>query len=212
MPKSFDPALASAPPETDIVRAVYEGLTETDAKTLQAVPAIATEWKHSADFKTWTFILRKDARWSNGERVTAKDFARSWKRLAIMGEKVSHQELLRNIVGWKSAGAKTALQAEEKNAEVFSDSSEQALNNQANSNSTVAATPQTAPSSVTAETQTEQETAVVKPLETKFGVEATDNFTLVISLVRPDKDFPALVAHPIFRPIFGDGKKLKRIN
>jgi ABC-type oligopeptide transport system substrate-binding subunit len=59
MPKSFDPALAAAPPETDIVRAVYEGLTDTDAKTLQPVPAIALEWKSSDDFKTWTFVLRK---------------------------------------------------------------------------------------------------------------------------------------------------------
>ncbi|MDQ3042376.1 MAG: peptide ABC transporter substrate-binding protein, partial [Acidobacteriota bacterium] len=213
MPKSFDPALASAPPETDIVRAIYEGLTETDAKTLQAVPAIATEWKHSDDFKTWTFILRKDARWSNGERVTAKDFARSWKRLAVMGEKVSHQELLRNIVGLKSAGAETALQAEEKNAESFSESSSEQTdslpNNQINSNTTVAATPQIAPSTIAADTQSEQENPGEKPLETKFGVEATDNFTLVISLVRPDKDFPVLVAHPIFRPIFGDGKKFE---
>lgn len=122
MPKSFDPALASAPPETDIVRAVYEGLTETDAKTLQAVPAIAVEWKSSDDFKTWTFTLRKDARWSNGERVTAKDFARSWKRLAAMGGRVSHQELLRNIVGLKSVAVpEIPLRIEEKDAEIFRD-------------------------------------------------------------------------------------------
>src|SRR3712207_2197451 len=37
MPKSFDPATASAPPETDIVRAIYDGLTDTDAKTLAPV-------------------------------------------------------------------------------------------------------------------------------------------------------------------------------
>jgi oligopeptide transport system substrate-binding protein len=99
MPKSFDPALASAPPATDVVRAVYEGLTDTDSKTLKVVPAIAIEWEPSEDFKVWTFNLRKDARWSNGERVTAKDFVRSWKRLAEMKERLSHPELLQNIVG-----------------------------------------------------------------------------------------------------------------
>ena len=40
-------------------------------------------------------------------------------------------------------------------------------------------------------------------------MEAEDNFTLTISLVKPDKDFPALVAHPIFRPIYGDGKNFE---
>ena len=211
MPKSFDPALASAPPETDIVRAVYEGLTDTDTKTLQSVPALAVEWKSSDDFKIWTFILRKDARWSNGERVTAKDFVRSWKRLAAMGKKVSHQELLRNIVGLKSAAVpEIPLRIEEKDAEIFSglfSNQEKSLpNNQANSNSSAAATPQIAPSPTVADTQAEQKTESEKPLEPKFGVEATDNFTLVVSLVKPDKDFPALVAHPIFRPVFGDGK------
>src|ERR1043165_6165124 len=99
MPKSFDPALASAPPETDIIRAVFEGLTDTNPKTLEAVPSVAEKWTASEDFKTWTFYLRKDAKWSNGENVKAQDFVRSWKRLAEMGAKVSHAQLLENIVG-----------------------------------------------------------------------------------------------------------------
>ncbi len=102
MPKSFDPAKASAPPETDIVRAIYDGLTEIEPKALKAIPAIAHKWSSSEDYKTWTFELRQDAKWSNGEKVTAKDFVRSWKRLAEMGEEVSHHELLKNIVGMKS--------------------------------------------------------------------------------------------------------------
>src|SRR5215218_6253694 len=80
MPKSFDPARASASPETDIVRALYEGLTDLDPKNLKPVPAISTKWTASEDFKSWTFQLRSDAKWSNGESVTAQDFVRSWKR------------------------------------------------------------------------------------------------------------------------------------
>ena len=41
MPKSLDPALAGAPPETDVVRAVFEGLTDTNPKTLEATPSVA---------------------------------------------------------------------------------------------------------------------------------------------------------------------------
>jgi oligopeptide transport system substrate-binding protein len=211
MPKSFDPALASAPPETDIVRAVYEGLTDTDAKTLQPVPAIALEWKSSEDFKTWTFVLRKDARWSNGERVTAKDFVRSWKRLAAMSEKISHRELLRNIVGLKSAAVGNSSIIEPEDAEVFSGQSsvqnESPIGIQTNSNSAAAPI---APPNSEANSLIDRKPIGEQPLdEPQFGAEATDNFTLRVLLVKPDKDFPALVAHPIFRPIYGDGKNFE---
>ena len=205
MPKSFDPALAAAPPETDLIRAVYEGLTDTDSKTLAAVPAIAVDWKASDDFKTWTFNLRKNARWSNGERVTAKNFARSWKRLAEMGERVSHPQLLQNIVGINAPGVEIPLTTETENSIVSSRSPSQNSPNrlspsQTDSNSAVVPIE---PKPAESNKQTEQKT------ETKFGVEATDNFTLVVSLIKADKDFPLLVAHPIFRPVYADGKEFE---
>ncbi|NJM53514.1 MAG: peptide ABC transporter substrate-binding protein, partial [Blastocatellia bacterium] len=87
LPKSFDPARASASPETDIVRALYDGLVDLDAKNLQAVPAIAEKWTSSEDHKIWTFELRQNAKWSNGEQITAEDFVRSWRRLTELGNK-----------------------------------------------------------------------------------------------------------------------------
>jgi oligopeptide transport system substrate-binding protein len=99
LPKQIDPALAAAPPETDLVRAVYEGLTDIDAKTLEVKPAVAESWEISDDGRTWTFHLRKDAKWTNGETVTARDFVRSWRRLAEMGMDVPNSKLLKNIVG-----------------------------------------------------------------------------------------------------------------
>lgn len=209
MPKSFDPAHAAAPPESDIVRAVYEGLTDTDSKTLRVIPAAAVEWNASDDFKTWTFNLRKDARWSNGEPVRAQDFVRSWKRLAAMGERVSSRGLLQNIVGLNRA-AEDSLFVEPEESNVFSDQSfgqeESPADDQIDSNSNAAA-PRAAPPASAANTQIEQKPLDAKPVESKFGVEAVDDFTLKVSLVHPDKDFPALVAHPVFRPVFGDGKK-----
>lgn len=208
MPKSFDPARAAAAPETDAVRAVYEGLTDTDPKTLAAVPAMATDWKASDDFKTWTFNLRKNARWSNGERVTAKDFVRSWKRLAELGERAAHRELLQNIVGINVPQIEIPDVSDDEDADVFSRQSfvqnDSPPNAESNSNSNVAASP-----SPDANAQTEKKTEVERPLEAKFGAEATNNFTLKVSLVKPDRDFPALVAHPIFRPVYGDGKNFE---
>ena len=51
-----------------------------------------------------------------------------------------------------------------------------------------------------------------KKAEPKFGIEAVDEFTLKVSLIKPDKEFPALVANPIFRPVYGDGKNLEGEN
>lgn len=201
MPKSFDPALAAAPPETDIVRAIFEGLTDTEPKTLQAVPAIAERWEASEDFKTWTFYLRKDAKWSNGETVKAEDFVRSWKRLAEMGDKVSHYKLLVNIVGMRKPETEIKTPAAE-NQEIDSVSRQAAkqaqsfIKIQPNSNSAI-------DTRINEEKKTE---TIAKKDEPKFGAEATDEFTLKISLIKPDKEFPALVANPIFRPVYGDGK------
>jgi oligopeptide transport system substrate-binding protein len=202
MPKSFDPATASAAPETDIVRAIFEGLTDTNPKTLEAVPSVAEKWTASADFKTWTFQLRKDAKWSNGERVTASDFVRSWKRLAALGKAATHYKLLKNIVGMQIAEKKNILEIPGEEVDILPKPlGEENL-------------PFLKPSA-TREPQRvqpkplETETAQAKKeekTEPKFGVEAVDNFTLKVLLLNADKNFPALVAHPMFRPIYGDGK------
>src|SRR6058998_3586727 len=45
VPQTFDPAFAAAPPDTDLVRAIFEGLTDYDPRTLAPVPAVATRWE-----------------------------------------------------------------------------------------------------------------------------------------------------------------------
>lgn len=200
MPKSFDPALAGAPPETDVVRAIFEGLTDTDSKTLEAVPAVAAEWKSTDGDKTWTFHLRKDAKWSNGERVTANDFVRSWTRLVEMGEKVSHYKLLINIVGMNLVKKESEIQNIEP--EIFPTTSTDQNFKFLQRQSELGDLPGILPEPV----EEKDEAPELKKPAPKLGVEAIDNFTLKVSLINPDKNFPALVAHPIFRPIFGDGK------
>ena len=58
---------------------LFEGLV-TLGEDGQTVPGVALTWDTSADGKTWTFHLRKDARWSNGQPVTADDFVYAWRR------------------------------------------------------------------------------------------------------------------------------------
>lgn len=77
---SLDPHKIEGVPESNVARDLYEGLVISDPDG-HPIPGVAERWE-SSDFKVWTFHLRKDAKWSNGEPVTAQDFVYSWQRLA----------------------------------------------------------------------------------------------------------------------------------
>ncbi|MCP2041391.1 oligopeptide transport system substrate-binding protein [Neisseria sp. HSC-16F19] len=78
-PESLDPHRITAIPEINILNDLFEGLVELDSHG-KIQPAAATHW-HSDDNRVWFFHLRPEARWSNGEPVTANDFVYSWQRL-----------------------------------------------------------------------------------------------------------------------------------
>ncbi len=79
-PETLDPALATVQPDQRLCSALFEGLTTFDAAG-QPQPGVAERWDLSPDGTEYTFHLRRDALWSNGERVTAVDFAKSWQRV-----------------------------------------------------------------------------------------------------------------------------------
>lgn len=80
-PSSFDPHKTEGVPEAQIAYQLLEGLVTMDADGNE-IPGVAESWENTPDFKQWTFKLRPDAKWSNGEPVTAHDFVFSWQRLA----------------------------------------------------------------------------------------------------------------------------------
>jgi oligopeptide transport system substrate-binding protein len=78
----FDPAQISAPADVDVLRNVFSGLYKFDAQ-LREVPDLAIGLPTiSANGLTYTFHLRHDARFSNGDPITADDFLYSWNRAA----------------------------------------------------------------------------------------------------------------------------------
>lgn len=78
---TLDSSLAVDAGAFEVMNATQEGLYRLD-KDDKAEPAIATgDPKKSNNGKTWTFKLRKDAKWSNGDPVTAKDFVFAWRRV-----------------------------------------------------------------------------------------------------------------------------------
>ncbi|MUG31792.1 ABC transporter substrate-binding protein [Psychrobacter raelei] len=77
-PESLDPQKVSGVPEAAVIRQMLVGLTTTD-RDGKTIPGMAESWE-STDNKVWTFKIR-DAKWSNGDPVTANDFVYSWRRL-----------------------------------------------------------------------------------------------------------------------------------
>jgi len=79
-PATLDPAIYQLVVEGRVIQAIFESLTGTDARTSQPVPTAAERWETSTDGLTWTFHLRPNARWSNGDPVTAHEFVFSYRR------------------------------------------------------------------------------------------------------------------------------------
>ena len=80
-PQTLDPHLAEGLPSAHILRDLFEGLT-AESPEGRIVPGAAIRWNISRDGKTFTFYLRRDALWSNGDPVTAEDFVYSLRRSA----------------------------------------------------------------------------------------------------------------------------------
>ena len=80
-PQYLDPHLANSVSAHNVIIALIEGLVSEDPKTLKPVPGVAEKWDISEDGLVYTFHLRKNAKWSNGDAVTAHDFVYSYKRI-----------------------------------------------------------------------------------------------------------------------------------
>ena len=85
---------------SEVLMNTMEGLVRLD-KDGKVVPGVAESWEKSEDGKTWTFKLRKDSKWSNGDTVTAKDFEYSWKRTLDPATASTYGFIMYDIVGAK---------------------------------------------------------------------------------------------------------------
>ncbi len=79
-PQGLDPHVVTGVPENHIVRALFEGLAVKNPETLEPEPGVAERWDISEDGTVYTFYLNPNARWSNGETMTASDYVWSWNR------------------------------------------------------------------------------------------------------------------------------------
>jgi oligopeptide transport system substrate-binding protein len=80
-PQELDPDIVTGVQEYHIIMSLLEGLVTEDPVDLHPVPGVAERWDISPDRKVYTFHLRTNAKWSNGDPVTAQDFWESYKRI-----------------------------------------------------------------------------------------------------------------------------------
>ena len=80
-PLTFNLALANDTGSTGYLGYLFEGLTETSWLTNEVEPALAESWEHSDDGLTWTFHLRQDVQWHDGQPFTAHDVDFTFNRI-----------------------------------------------------------------------------------------------------------------------------------
>ena len=108
-PTDLDPQLVTSLPGINVSSALFEGLVSEDPIDLHPVPGVAESWEISPDGLDYTFHLRANARWSNGEPVTAQDFVASTRRVltrSLGANNVAFVFPVRNAEAW-SRGALT---------------------------------------------------------------------------------------------------------
>lgn len=97
-PSQLDPHRAATLADSRFVSALFEGLVTHEADGVTPAPGMAERWEVSEDGRTWTFHLR-EARWSDGEPLTAHGFALSWRRALRPETGCEYVSLFRAIRG-----------------------------------------------------------------------------------------------------------------
>ncbi len=88
---------------------LFDGLTKVNADSGEAEAKVADDWKSNKDFTTWTFNLKRDYKFCNGETVTAESFKTGWEATTNPAEKSFVAFLFAGIKGTDDAGASKNL-------------------------------------------------------------------------------------------------------
>jgi len=224
-PESLDPQFVTGQPEARIMMALYDGLVEYHPKTMEPIPAIAESWELSDDGTEYLFHLRKNAKFSNGDPITARDFVYSFRR-ALSPELASRNANLAYYIKYSEAYNSDQSFVRDANgqfllAKDFSEDDGDAAAEQT-THATLGAdsefhrfldSPQrlTVPSAEKDRNKLlEKDPKLKAALEGKelvpvraedIGVEAVDDYTLRIKLHQSAPFFLGLLAHQFFRAL-----------
>ncbi|MBX3180958.1 MAG: peptide ABC transporter substrate-binding protein [Candidatus Hydrogenedentes bacterium] len=117
----LDPQLVTGVAEHRVNAALFEGLTDLDPATYEPIPGAAESWDVSEDQLTYTFRLRQDGKWSNGDPVTANDFHYSFKRILSPGLAAPYAYLLHCVKNARAFNAGEIASFDEVGVKVIDD-------------------------------------------------------------------------------------------
>jgi oligopeptide transport system substrate-binding protein len=162
-----------------VAACLWEGLVRNDvlSKDFGKLPGVAEKWELSDDQRTWTFHLRANAKWSNGEAVTAKDFIYAWRRGLLPDTAGDYMGLFQLIQG----------------GEAFSNWRAQA---------TAAFAKEASGAERPAEANALWQQTLAR-FDEMVGLKAVDDRTLKVTLERPVPYFLDVVAMEFFGPLYG---------
>lgn len=180
-PDRLDPALNSTVDGAALAVNSFVGLMTYDENG-QLAPGVAESYDVSEDGMTYTFHLRQ-SKWSDGTDLTAKDFVYSWNRAANPMTASDYSYLFDGLIAKNEAAEEMV-----PNPEYDAAAAEAAA---------AAGTEYTTPE----ETYSDAALALQEANDILVGVEATDDYTLTVTLVSPCPYFLSLCAFPTFFPV-----------
>jgi len=97
-PQGLDPHVVTGIPESHLIRALFEGLAVKNPYTLEPEPGVAGSWDIADDGRIITFHINPQARWSNGDPMTAHDYVWTWQRALHPGTANQYAYMLFPVV------------------------------------------------------------------------------------------------------------------
>jgi len=172
---TLDPQRMSWLQDFRIAYNIYEGLVRWDNDTFTIEPSIAQSWEVSEDATVYTFHLRENAKWSNGDPVTTGDFIYSWERALLPDSAADYTDLFFRI----------------KNGEAFFEKRSALLDEYKNR-------PESERTDGAAHALRDETDRLFLEM---VGIRAIDDFTLEVTLERPTPYILDLFAFPVFYPV-----------
>ena len=221
-PQTMDPQVGTGQPESRIYLALYDGVTEHHPQTNQPTPSLAVSWDANADNSEFVFHMREDARWSDGEPITAEDVVYSWRR-ALSPELAAPNAYLAFHIKYSQAYNESGFFVRDPETGTYvletDVSGETAVSEETGVDSGI--TPfrrfMSGPMRLTLPGDEESQQAMyaanprlgewvvgkelVPVTAADLGVEAVDPYTLRVTLTQPVPFFPGLLTHQFFRPV-----------
>lgn len=172
---TLDPQRISYTHDMRVSYCLFEGLLRWDNSTFVPRPAVASAWTVSDDGTTYTFHLRPDARWSNGDPVVAGDFVFAWRRAMLPDTACDYTALFFVIAGAEEFFDWRLEQLDQYSRRPSAERTEQAA------------------ADIWART--------LERFDETVGLTAVDDHTLVVRLERPTAYFLDLVCFAIAQPV-----------